>query len=85
MFTILTGIIGLVAKGSAAKAIAGGISGMLLMAAEPAVKSFQGGFATGLGTSFEELGLVLGQLVGGFVVGYAVTYLSPTNTKPTAG
>lgn len=79
MIGILTSIIGLAAKGQAAKAIAGGISGTLLMAAEPAVKSFQEGFAVGIGNSIEELGVVAGQLIAGFIVGYVITWLSPKN------
>lgn len=81
MVTILTSILGLVAKGKVAKAIGGGISGTVLMAVEPALKSFQGGFAQGVGSSVEELGLVAGQLVAGFVTGYVITWLSPAN-KP---
>lgn len=81
MITLLTTIIGIVAKGKAAKAIAGGISGTIIMAAEPALKSFQGGFAQGIGSSVEEVGLVVGQLVAGFLTGYIITYLSPPNAN----
>ena len=79
MLGLLTTIIGVVARGTAAKAIAGGVAGTLLMAAEPALRSFQSGFATGVGNSVEELGLAVGQLVAGFIVGYVVTWLSPKN------
>lgn len=79
MIPILTGIIGLVAKGAASKAIAGGLGGLIIAASGPAVTSFQSGFSTGLGTSVEQLGLTLGQLIGGFIVGYVITWLSPKN------
>jgi len=79
MITLLTSIIGIVAKGRAAKAIAGGVGTLAITALEPAIKSFQQGFGSGIGSSVEEVGLVVGQLVGGFAVGYILTWLAPSN------
>jgi hypothetical protein len=79
MLTLLTSVIGIFAKGRAAKAIAGGLGGLIITAIGPATKSFQSGFGQGIGTSVEELGLVAGQIVGGFIVGYVITWLAPKN------
>ena len=79
MITILTGLVGLVAKGRAAKAIAGGLGTLGMAAFEPAIKSFNEGLGAGLGTSTEQLGLTIGQLIGGFIVGYVITWLAPAN------
>ena len=81
MFTLLTGLIGIVAKGRAAKAIAGGLATLGMAAFEPALKSFQQGLGAGLGSSTEELGMVAGQLIGGFLVGYVITWLAPANKE----
>ena len=72
MVTLLTSVIGLLAKGKAAKAIAGGIGAAIL-------PGLSAGFNQGVGSSFEELGLALGQMVGAFVVGYLVTWIAPKN------
>lgn len=80
MIHFLTTVIGIVARGPNAKGIAGGTAGAILMLIEPALRAFQVGFAEGVGTSFQDLGLVVGQVVGGYVVGYAITWLSPANT-----
>lgn len=80
MLSKLTSLIGLVARGPAAKGIAGGIGGILVTALDPAVQSFQKGFADGIGASTQELGLVLGQTIGAFLIGYVITWLAPANT-----
>lgn len=80
MLAILTSIIGIVAKGRAAKAIAGGVGGVILTAAGPAFDMLQKGFVDGLAPSFEQLGSTLGMAVGGFIVSYAITWLAPKNT-----
>lgn len=81
LIPILTTIIGVVAKGKAAKAIAGGLSGAVLTAGGPIVDAFATGFSTGALPKIEEVGVMVGQLVGGWIVGYAVTWLAPAN-KP---
>ena len=75
MFSFLAAL----ASRKAIKAIAGGIGGAAILSIEPAIKSFQGGFATGIGDSFGNLGMAVGALVGGFVVNYAIVWLSPKN------
>lgn len=84
MIPILTSIIGLVAKGEASKAIAGGLAGLIITASGPALESFQHGFGVGVGTSFDQLGMTVGQLVAGFITGYVITWLSPKNAEPKA-
>ena len=76
---ILTGIIGKVAKGAAAKAIAGGVSGAVLTSAEPVFNAFSKGLATGALPRVEELGVAVGSMVAGYVVGYIVTWYAPAN------
>lgn len=77
--TALTAIIGVVAKGKAAKAIAAGVGGLALTAGQPIVDTLVSGFSAGVMPSIEQLGLVLGQAVGGFIVGYAITWFAPKN------
>ena len=72
MVTFLTSVLGLFAKGKAAKAIAGGLGAAIL-------PGLSAGFNEGIGSSFEELGLALGQMVGAFVVGYVITWMAPKN------
>lgn len=79
MLSILTSIIGVIAKGKAAKAIAGGAGGVIVAAGGPVLDMLQAGFVQGLGPSVEQLGVALGQAVGGFIVGYIVTWLAPAN------
>lgn len=73
----LTAIIGVVARGPAAKAIAGGLGTALL----PIGNTLVEGFSAGLMPSFEQIGLTIGQAAGAFVVGYVVTWLSPKNAE----
>ena len=79
--TALTAVIGLVAKGTAAKAIGGSLAGVILMAGEPMVKAIGEGFADGALPHLSTLGIVLGNAVVGGVVGYIVTWFAPAN-KP---
>lgn len=80
MIPILTSIIGLVARGSVAKAIAGGVASSAVMAAEPLLTAFQMGLISGAGDSVEQLGVAVGRAIAGFIVGYVITWLSPANT-----
>lgn len=79
MIPFLTSVIGLIAKGKAAKAIASGAGGVILTAGGPVLDMLQAGFVKGIGPSVEELGVAVGQAVGGFVVGYIITWLAPKN------
>lgn len=81
MIPFLTSIIGVIAKGKAAKAIAGGAGGVILSAGGPVLEMLQAGFVQGIGPSIEQIGVAVGQAVGGFLVGYVVTWLAPAN-KP---
>lgn len=76
---ILTTVIGLVAKGPNAKARAGGLAGASILVAQPIVDAFINGFGQGALPKIEELGVIVGAAVGGWVVGYALTWLSPAN------
>lgn len=78
---ILSSVIGVVAKGKAAKAIAGGAGGVILTAGGPVLEMLQNGFVQGLGPSVEQLGVAVGQAVGGFVVGYLITWIAPANKE----
>lgn len=77
--SILTGIIGKVAKGKAAKAIAAGAGGAILTAGEPIADAFVTGFTTGALPQIEQLGSILGSAVAGYVVGYVITWFAPKN------
>ena len=79
--TALTTVIGLVAKGKAAKAMAGGAAGAILTAGQPFVDTFVAGFQAGALPEVKHLGVILGQAIAGYVVGYAVTWFAPAN-KP---
>lgn len=83
MLEILSAIIGVVAKGKAAKAIAGGLGGVVLMAGEPMVNAIGQGFAEGGIPAAHDLGVVLGQAIIGGLVGYATVWLAPANKPAT--
>ena len=88
----LTRVIGAVAraKGPNSKARAGGAAGAILTAGEPAiniawqaVEAVFSALTTGLGAgllpSIEQVGLVAGQALGGWIVGYAITWFAAKN------
>jgi hypothetical protein len=77
--TIITSVIGIVAKGKAAKAMAGGAAGLILTAGEPIVDAIGKGFATGAIPQFEQLGVILGQAIAGYLVGFVITWFAPAN------
>ena len=79
MIPIITSIIGIVARGAASKAIAGGIGGAIATQAGPLVDVFAGGIVTGATPAIAQLGTLIGQLVIGGAVSYAVTWLAPAN------
>ena len=81
MFSILTAVIGVVARGAAAKAIGGALGGAIATQLGPLANVFAGGVVTGATPAIGSLGALVGQLVIGGAVGYAVTWLSPAN-KP---
>lgn len=81
MISFLTSIIGLVAKGQSAKAIAGGVVPAVLFGVGPLIESFQSGLMSGAGNSFEQLGIAVGQTLAGFITGYIITWLSPKNKE----
>lgn len=79
MLGVLTTIIGTVARGKAAKAIAGGTATTLVTIGGPVVEMLQKGFIEGVGPSIEQIGVIAGQGLGAFLVGYAMTWLAPKN------
>ena len=81
MLAIITTILGVVAKGKAAKAIAGGLAGAVLTAGQPLVDTFANGFVSGGLPAVGELGTLLGQLVIGGAVGYLTVWLAPANKE----
>ena len=81
MLGILTSILGVVAKGKAAKAIAGGLGGVVLMAGEPMVNAIGEGFAAGALPHLTTLGTVLGNAIVGGLVGYVTVWLAPKNKE----
>lgn len=82
--TILTSVIGMVAKGTAAKARAGGVAGAVLMGFDPVIQAFEKGFATGALPQVEELGLIIGQALVGWLLGYVTVWFAPKNADPKA-
>jgi len=76
---ILTAVIGTIAKGKAAKAIAGGLGGVILMAGEPMVNAIADGFADGALPHLTTLGVVLGNALVGGLVGYVTVWFAPAN------
>ena len=81
MIGILTTIIGVVAKGAASKAIGGALGGAIATQAGPLVNVFAGGIVTGATPAVAQLGTLVGQLIIGGAVAYAVTWLAPANAK----
>lgn len=81
MLAILTSIIGIVARGRAAKAIAGGMAGVVLTAGEPFLDAFTKGFAAGGVPAVHDLGVVVGQALIGGLVGYLAVWLAPKNKE----
>lgn len=81
MLAILTTIIGIAAKGKAAKAIAGGMAGIVLSAGAPFLDAFTKGFAAGGVPAVHDLGALAGQIIVGGLVGYLTVWLAPPN-KP---
>jgi hypothetical protein len=79
---ILTAVIGLVAKGPAAKARAGAVAGAItsqVFSDNTLVQAFWGGVTTGALPSVQQFGVMVGQVVIGGVIGYAMTWVSPPN------
>lgn len=84
MIPALTAIIGLVAKGKAAKAIAGSVAGAVvtqITADNTLVNAFWEGVTTGALPSVSQFGVMVGQVVIGGAIGYATTWLAPANKK----
>jgi hypothetical protein len=80
---ILTAVVGTIAraKGPAAKARAAGAAGVVIAAGQPIVDAFMTGFSQGALPQVEQLGVIVGTAVAGWIVGYAMVWLSPAN-KP---
>jgi hypothetical protein len=78
---LLTTAIGLVAKGVAAKARAGGVATAVVAVGGPVVDMLHKGFVEGIAPSIEQVGLLAGQAVGAFIIGYAVTWFAPKNKE----
>lgn len=81
MLTILTGIIGVVARGTVAKAVGGALGGAFATQLGPLANVFAGGAVTGATPAIENLGVLAGQLIIGGAVGYATTWLAPKNKE----
>jgi hypothetical protein len=80
--TALTAVIGLVAKGSAAKARAGALAGAIvsqISSDNPLVVAFWKGVTTGALPKVTELGIMVGQVVIGGLIGRVMVYWSPAN------
>lgn len=82
LISVLSGVIGTVAKGGASKAIAGGLAGALLNGTGPLIDMFSTGVVNGAGPQVQALGYAVGQAVIGGLVGYVVTWLAPKNAEP---
>lgn len=66
---------------AAAKAIGGGLAGAVLNGSGPMIDLFSKGLVAGAGPQIEQLGYVLGNVVLGYIVGFAVTWISPKNSE----
>ena len=75
---ILTGIIGTVARGAAAKAIASGVGGALVGSQLPTV--FIDGLLSGLTPEVRNAGVVIGGTIIGGAINAFLTYWAPKNT-----
>jgi hypothetical protein len=84
--TALTAIIGLVAKGKAAKAIAAGASGIVTIpVVAPLVHEFMEGVLAGAGPELRQAGALVGAALASAAVNYAVTWFAPANTPAKKG
>lgn len=84
MLGILTGIIGLIAKGKAAKAIAGGASAIVTIpVVAPLAHEFFSGLREGAGPELRQAGALIGATLAAGLVQYAVTWIAPANKPVT--
>ena len=87
MLAFLTKVIGLVARGKAAKAIAGGGAGAIISALTTndvigkVWSAFAGGATEAIVPQAHDLGFQVATVVVGYIVGHVITWLSPAN-KP---
>lgn len=77
--TMLTSIIGLVAKGKAAKAIGGSIGTLTGLAAFEPVQVFLSGIMEGMTPGLQDAGSMLGAAMVSMAVGYVMTWFAPKN------
>ena len=86
MIGLLTGIIGKVAKGAAAKAIASQYSGALTTGTTAAIAVFGDGLAAGALPQIKQIGVVVGAAVAGGVLNRVTTWIAPANdaSEPAA-
>lgn len=76
----LTTVIGLVAKGKAAKAIASGASAVVTIPViAPLAHEFFAGLLEGAGPELRQAGALFGAAVATALVNYVVTWLAPAN------
>lgn len=78
MIKFLTAVIGTVAKGSAAKAIAGGAS-TLIVGFEPLREVFLTNVVSGLEPAVAQLGAAIGAAIASYTIGHVITWLAPKN------
>jgi hypothetical protein len=84
--TALTAIIGLVAKGKAAKAIASGVGGIVTIpVVAPLVHEFLEGVLAGAGPELRQAGALVGAALASAAVNYAVTWFAPANAPAGKG
>lgn len=84
--TALTAIIGLVAKGKAAKAIASGASAVVTIPIiEPLMNEFMDGILAGAGPEAKRLGTLIGATVVAGIFQYATTWFAPANAPAKKG
>lgn len=74
--SILTGMLG---SPAARKGQAAGAAGAILMAADPIINAFGKGLADGALPNLEQAGVILGQAVTGYLVGFLITWFAPPN------
>ena len=80
--TALTAVIGIVARGKAAKAIAGTVSGAIatqLANDNSLVSAFVNGVTTGALPKVTELGVMVGEVAIGGLIGWILTWFAPKN------